>query len=118
MANHFVPSVAKRKGYDEIELFNKPPRKTIQGSVHEVSLVFFGPKPKLSEKKERFTVTLKRMVDPNELHRRLNEEIPGTDVECVGPSSFQTDFVFITLPRTMRIRDFLSIANKVMEGLQ
>jgi len=117
MANHFVPSVAKRKGYDEIELSNKPPTKIVQGSVHEVGLVFFGPKPKLSEKKERFTVTLKRMVDPNELHRRLNEVIPGTDVECVGPSSFQTDFVFITLPKTMRISEFQSLANGIMEDL-
>jgi len=109
--------VAKRKGYDEIELSNKSPTKPIQGSVHEISLVFFGPKPKLSEKKERYTVTLKRMVDPNELHRRLNEVIPGTDVECVGPSSFQTDFVFITLPRTMSISEFQSLANGIMEDL-
>ena len=117
MARCFVPSVAKRKGYDEIELSNKSPRKIVQGSVHEVSLVFFGPKPKLSEKKEKFTVTLKRMVDPNELHRRLNEVIPGVDVECLGPSSFQTDFVFITLPRTMRISEFQSLANGIMGDL-
>jgi len=118
MANHFVPSIAKRKGYDEIEIFNKPPIKTIQGNVHEVGLVFFGPKPKLTEKKERYTVTLTRMVDPNELHKKLNEAIPGVEVAVLGPSSFQADFFFITLPRTMRIRDFLSIANKVMGGLQ
>ena len=67
--------------------------------------------------KERFTVTLKRMVDPNELHRRLNEVIPGVDVKCLGPSSFQTDFVFITLPRTMRISEFQSLANGIMEDL-
>jgi len=117
MAKSFIPSVAKRKGYDEIELPNKPPTKIVQGSVHEVSLVFFGPKPKLSEKKERFTVTLKRMVNPNELHKRFNEVIPGTDVKCVGPSSFQTDFVFITLPGTMRISEFQSLANGIMEDL-
>jgi len=118
MANHFVPSVAKRKGYDEIELSNKPPTKTIQGNAHEVGLVFFGPKPKLSDKKERYTVTLTRMVDPNELHKKLNDVIPGVDVAVLGRSSFQTDFVFITLPGTMRIREFQSIADKVMEDIQ
>jgi len=118
MTKHFVPSIAKRKGYDETEIFNKPPTKTIQGNAHEVGLVFFGPKPKLSDKKERYTVTLTRMVNPNELHKRLNDVIPGADVEVVFPSSFLTDFVFITLPRSMRIREFQSIADKVMEDIQ
>jgi len=115
MTKNFVLTAARNKEY---KIRNKISERLFKDHTSEVRCIFFGASPRLSDLKDRYTVTLNRMVDPNELHKELNEIIPGADVSVLGPSSFPTDFAFITLPRTIPIHDFLAITDKVMEKLQ
>jgi len=85
--------------------------------VSHVSCIFFGAAPKLTDMKSRHTITLDRLVKPNELHKQINAFIPGATVTVLGPSSTPTDLVFINLPQALPIDEFLFLVNKIMEDL-
>ena len=114
MARHFVPSVAKRKGYS---IPDKTVTAPLQRPMPHVRRISIGAVPKLTDMKRRHTVTLDRMVFPDKLHEKISEIIPGATVTVLGPTSIPADLVFITLSKVLPIHELLYMVNKAMENL-